>query len=121
MSMWFYLRGEEKVGPLPLSDLKERARTGRLDPTDPVLEQGSTRWRFAHSVEELFDPGDSANRPDTPEVDSVADMPPGPAFPTDCRLPAFLGYEVEAPPELALLRERDEFQKVLDRARAAGR
>jgi hypothetical protein len=50
---YFIARGREKVGPLPLAELRRMAAAGSLGPSDMVLREGEPRWRKAESVDGL--------------------------------------------------------------------
>jgi GYF domain 2 len=51
---WYYVLERKKVGPVPLPQLQELARSGRLQPPDMVLQDGATQWVTASSVKGLF-------------------------------------------------------------------
>src|SRR4051794_10934661 len=47
---WYYARGKEKVGPLSGGQLRAEASTGRLQPGDMVLHEGTSMWTEARTV-----------------------------------------------------------------------
>jgi WD40 repeat protein/tetratricopeptide (TPR) repeat protein len=103
---WFYVRAKQKVGPVPLAELRARAEAGELRPADMVLAEGARRWVAAAAVPGLFDPAAVTSTP-APAIpagaasgepsgsgrithggdSSVADQLPPPAPPTAPALP----------------------------------
>lgn len=61
---WYYVQDRKKVGPVLLAQLQELARSGRLQPSDMVLQDGAKQWVPAHSVNGLF--SDAASPVGTP-------------------------------------------------------
>jgi GYF domain 2 len=55
MPNWYYIRDDQKEGPVPTAQLKELARSGRLCPSDMVWRAGMSRWTSADSLKGLFD------------------------------------------------------------------
>src|SRR5262245_19371134 len=53
MASYFFQRGEERVGPFSLEEMKEFLRDGRVGYTDRVSRQGETAWWPVHSIPEL--------------------------------------------------------------------
>lgn len=51
---WTYAQNRQKIGPLSLDQLQQRAATGQLQPTDMVLEPGKTRWVAASTLAGLL-------------------------------------------------------------------
>lgn len=51
---WYYAKGNEKLGPVSESQLRELAETGKLLPTDKVWQKGMTEWQDARTVAVLF-------------------------------------------------------------------
>ncbi len=56
MGDWFYRRQGEQFGPVSWDELRQLVRSGRLDPSEPVSQDGMTGWRVAGEVEGLFLP-----------------------------------------------------------------
>jgi GYF domain 2 len=54
MSNWYYIRGDEKAGPVATGQLKELARSGKLRPSDMVWRMGMPRWTSADHLKGLF-------------------------------------------------------------------
>src|SRR5262245_35143224 len=48
--LWYYAQARRKVGPVPLTELRQLAADGRLGPADMVLRQGSSKWVAAADV-----------------------------------------------------------------------
>jgi hypothetical protein len=53
-SRWYYDRGGEVRGPLRVSELRQLAANGELQPTDHVRPEGVDRWVKARAVKGLF-------------------------------------------------------------------
>lgn len=53
--VWYYARGQQKVGPVSATVLKRLAAEARLLPTDMVWKQGAQKWVAAGLVKGLFD------------------------------------------------------------------
>jgi hypothetical protein len=51
---WYYARGGQPRGPVPLARLRELAAAGQLLPTDRVLRAGTKLWLAAGDVAGLF-------------------------------------------------------------------
>jgi len=60
---WHYAKGDQKHGPIPSSELKQLATSGKLDPSDLIWKSEWTEWKRADSLKGLFPPGRSANAP----------------------------------------------------------
>lgn len=54
-SQWFFNRGGQVSGPVSVSELRELAAAGQLQPTDRVRKEDMDRWVKARSVKGLFD------------------------------------------------------------------
>lgn len=54
MSRWFYAKGKQKTGPVTIDELKALLRSGQLQPSDMLLQEGSQKWVAASDVKELF-------------------------------------------------------------------
>jgi TM2 domain-containing membrane protein YozV len=54
---WFYTENGEQRGPIPLTELKERAASGRLARADLVWTEGMGNWQAASDVRGIFDAG----------------------------------------------------------------
>lgn len=61
--LWYYARNQQKVGPVPLSELHRLATSGQLQPTDMVLEQGAQKWITAGAALGLFSSRPQATTP----------------------------------------------------------
>ena len=70
---WYYARDGRRAGPITANELKERAVSGQLAPTDLVRRIADDKWRVAKKVRGLF-----------PEQETPAPLPPAPAPPTAC-------------------------------------
>lgn len=51
---WYYSKGEQKLGPVSPSELKQLANTGALNTTDLIWKSEWTDWRKAESLKGLF-------------------------------------------------------------------
>ena len=51
---WYLLVGDDRIGPLTTSELKEKAGAGALDPRDLVWKYGLSDWTPAEEFEYLF-------------------------------------------------------------------
>lgn len=56
---WYYSRDKKKYGPFSWVQMKGLAETGRLQPTDMVMEEGTGKWAAASAV--FFSPVTSGN------------------------------------------------------------
>ena len=52
--VWFYARGRQKCGPVPMAELQRLAAASKLQPGDMVLQAGASKWVAAGSVAGLF-------------------------------------------------------------------
>ena len=52
---WFYFKGEQRIGPVSSTQLKENASSGTLQPTDFVWREGMPKPQPASKVKGLFD------------------------------------------------------------------
>ena len=86
MSDWYYARGNQQQGPVPLQVIQDMARSGQLLPTDLVWRQGMPNWLPASQVSEVFSQAAAAPAPGTtyaaPGGPSPAYAPPGGNVPT---------------------------------------
>ena len=57
---WYYARGGQQIGPIPLAELRRRATVGELRPDDLVWCEGWPNWVAARDVDELAPPAPSA-------------------------------------------------------------
>jgi uncharacterized membrane protein len=71
MSSWYYSKGTQQNGPVPMEDLVRLIGTGTVAPTDLVWREGMTDWLPAAQVPELAPP--------PPAATSEAVRPPAPA------------------------------------------
>src|SRR5262245_36051760 len=53
-SRWYVARDRKKIGPVAHGDLRELVASGRLQPSDMLLREGTTQWLQANSVPVLF-------------------------------------------------------------------
>ena len=51
---WYFLDGDVEQGPVPFSDLEQRAAEGRLRAEDLVWTEGMTDWDRAGSIAALI-------------------------------------------------------------------
>jgi len=51
---WFFLRNQEKIGPLPFAQLKQHAALGLVQAGEMVLQEGTETWIPAESVHGLL-------------------------------------------------------------------
>ena len=83
---WYYVQGNERLGPLAFEELRGIAVSGRLGPDDLVWTDGMADWQPARSVEGLFgrsgtaaaiseEPGPAVNPYESPG-ETVADIYP---------------------------------------------
>jgi hypothetical protein len=75
---WYYSRGNERQGPVPLSTLQQWAVEGHILPSDYVWRPGDQQWIAARDVRELFDAqGEGVNAPpDAPPAPVPPPLPP---------------------------------------------
>jgi hypothetical protein len=52
---WFYAQGDQQLGPVSASDLKQLAASGTLQPADLVWREGMADWAEAQNIKGLFD------------------------------------------------------------------
>ena len=60
---WFYAKDKKKQGPVSTEELRTLLSRGSLQPTDMILQEGSTRWMPASTL--LQPPPSAAPRPAT--------------------------------------------------------
>ena len=53
---WYYTRGGQRFGPIPMAALKSMASSGQLTPQDFVWRDGMPDWIAASGVNGLFAP-----------------------------------------------------------------
>ena len=87
-SVWFYMRGDVRVGPLTNSELRAAASSEALLPTDLIWKEGLPGWTQANRISGLF-----ANR------SPVTPPPPPPS--RDIQVPS-------APPVTANQSKKDQ-------------
>ena len=51
---WYYAKGNDRFGPIPLEALVDSAMSGALKPTDMVWSDGMPAWVAADAVPDLF-------------------------------------------------------------------
>lgn len=51
---WYYARNNQQQGPVAVQLLQDMARSGQLQPTDLVWQQGMPNWIPASQVPQLF-------------------------------------------------------------------
>jgi hypothetical protein len=51
---WFFTKNKQKVGPISLTELRQKAVAGEILPADMVLAVGAAKWVQASSVDGLF-------------------------------------------------------------------
>src|SRR2546421_6283709 len=52
---WYYTpNGKKKLGPFSSAQIKTLAASGKIQPDDMLLQEGSSRWTPARSVKGLF-------------------------------------------------------------------
>ncbi len=54
MAQWFYMRDDQKRGPVDTATLKQLGMSGELAPTDPIWREGLTQWVWASQAKGLF-------------------------------------------------------------------
>lgn len=52
--IWYYVKGDAKLGPVPAKKLQELASSGQLQPSDMVWRDGMEEWKEARFVKGLF-------------------------------------------------------------------
>lgn len=55
MKYWYIARGDRKVGPYPLVQLRAMASSGNLSPEDRLCRHGQEKWQRAAEVPHVFD------------------------------------------------------------------
>jgi len=73
MSEWFYLKGDEKNGPVSSEELRQLTISGKIERMDMVWKDGMGDWVAASSVKGLF----ASQPPPPPAMKSTP--PPAPA------------------------------------------
>lgn len=68
---WFCALNGKKVGPFSGEQLRQLAATGRLQPADMVLREGSRTWQKAGEVREIF-PSPPPPPPQPPRAEPAA-------------------------------------------------
>lgn len=53
-NQWYYSRGDNKLGPVSGTELKQLASSGQLAPTDMVWKEGMPKWVKATRLKRLF-------------------------------------------------------------------
>src|SRR5437016_2858360 len=76
---WYYAQNKQKVGPVSLQRLRQLVTGGQLQPTDMVLQTGSSRWCPAGSQPEIFPPVRPKERFTPAPLPSAVRPPPLPA------------------------------------------
>jgi hypothetical protein len=71
---WFYAQNKKKHGPVQLTQLRQLASSGKLQPSDMVLQEGSGKWLAASALPELF-PVPAPRRPASSPNGSPAPVP----------------------------------------------
>lgn len=90
MSSWYYSKGKQQNGPVPLEDLVRLIGTGAVTPTDLVWREGMTDWLPVAQLPELASPPALVSEVARPSI------PAGTQSLNPCQAPAFSW--VEAPP-----------------------
>jgi uncharacterized RDD family membrane protein YckC len=67
---WFYAKGEQQIGPVPLQQLRELANAGELRREDLVWTEGRTQWIPAGTIPAIFETAVAQPPP-------IAPIPPG--------------------------------------------
>ncbi len=52
--IWYYSRGENQEGPVPIEQLQELLRTGAIQPDNLVWTEGLTQWTAAQMIPALI-------------------------------------------------------------------
>lgn len=68
MSSWYYSKGTQQNGPVPMEDLVRLIGTGTVAPTDLVWREGMTDWLPAAQVPELAPPPAAASEAVRPPI-----------------------------------------------------
>jgi TM2 domain-containing membrane protein YozV len=92
---WYYAKNNERLGPVPLAELRSLITKGGLQPTDLVWSEHLPGWVPAREVRELFPP-------------QPADFVPGvrvPAVRTPRAKPSFTTGRADTPPATTPFRE----------------
>jgi hypothetical protein len=64
---WYYTpNGKKKLGPFSSAQIKTLAASGKIQPDDMLLQEGSARWMAARSVKGLFPARESIVPPPRP-------------------------------------------------------
>jgi hypothetical protein len=64
--VWWYSKGEQRLGPYTAAELKERVASGQVTSTDMVWKEGLPNWVQASSVSGLFTTNGSESPPPLP-------------------------------------------------------
>ncbi len=54
MSQWYFAKGKSKNGPYSFEQMKQLVASGQVRPGDMVLQDGTTKWAAASTVDGLF-------------------------------------------------------------------
>lgn len=75
MAGFFYTQNKQKRGPVSAAELKQLASSGKLQPSDQVMKEGSNKWVPAKSVKGLFGDRPAAAAPPVPAPAPVPEAP----------------------------------------------
>ena len=80
---WYYAKNNERLGPVPLAELRSLIAKGGLQPSDLVWSEHLPGWVPARKVRELFpsQPADSVPGVRVPRSRTTPAKPPAPARP----------------------------------------
>lgn len=84
---WYYVKGEERKGPVSSADLKTLATSGELLPDDLVWKEGMEDWRPASDLKGLFPEQPAAAIP-AAAAPATSEPAPQPAAPAPAAGPA---------------------------------
>lgn len=60
---WYVARDRKKYGPYALAQLKQLAASGKIQPSDMVLAEGTQQWKPARDIRGLFDEAPKTSNP----------------------------------------------------------
>ncbi len=82
--LWFYSRNGQQTGPVPFEELQRLAKSGELQPTDLIWQQGSPDWALAQTNLALFPIGTTPPAiPQPPTAPTSSQTQPVAAMPLD--------------------------------------
>lgn len=96
---WYYARGNQQQGPVPLQQLQDLLRTGQLQPNDLVWRNGMANWQSASQVPDVY-AGMGAATPSAPVPAYAPPQAPAPTYAPPGAQPQFQNPGYYAPQQV---------------------